>query len=218
MVKRDSRFELLRIISMFCILLFHFNYYSQAWRLEGHHSFWYYFQFGSQLGLGKLGVYLFIMITGYFIGNKSYSVRKGFKKALYIWCEAFWYSSLIFIIALQLGLIKDVTKEALLSFLPFINSAYWFVDAYIVLMLLVHFINPVLINSSKKDLQVLILIISILACVLSPINSNIFTNELQFGYILPAYLAGAYIKKYPTQINYPLWKALIVYGRLQEIT
>ncbi len=209
-MKRDSRFEVLRIISMFFILLFHFAFYSQPWQTTGY-SFWSFAQLSSILGLGKLGVFLFVMITGYFMGGKLYSLKAGIKKAITIWLEVIFYTVIIFVLGMRFHLVTVIKKEALLSFLPFINSMYWFVDAYIVLMLLVHFINKALQGFKQSEFVMLILILAVLVCGLSPLNSTIFVNELQFGYILPAYLIGAYLRRYQISYRYPLLKAVLVY-------
>lgn len=95
-MKRDSRFEVLRIVSMFMILLFHYQYFSQPWRLTGHHSFSFFLLPSAYLELGKLGVYLFVMITGYFVGNSKWSLNKGAHKAVQVWLETFFYAFCIF--------------------------------------------------------------------------------------------------------------------------
>lgn len=94
---------------------------------------------------------------------------------------------------------------------PFIHDLYWFVDSYIVLMLLVPYLNIVFINVDRNEYKWLIIIVSIFASLLSPINSTIFTNEIQFGFIIPAYLVGAYFRKYQITLQIPLLKAILSY-------
>ena len=93
-MKRDSRFELLRIISMFLIVIFHLEFNSQVWRSGTVSTYPNVLYLASYLSLGKLGVYLFVMITGYFIGNKMYSISKGIGKAFIIWWETLFYAVL----------------------------------------------------------------------------------------------------------------------------
>lgn len=210
-MKRDSRFELLRIISMFMIIIFHFDYFGQQWRVSLTHSFWDYALLSSYLILGKLGVYLFIMITGYFVGNKEFSISKSLLKSCSIWWEAFYYSVGIFI-ALCLSKLATFSFSHLFKCaLPFINDQYWFVDAYLILMLLIPFINNCLRQLSKQQFLYLIIIMSFLASALTPVNSAIFSNETQFAYILPAYLIGAYIKKYNIKITFTKSKIIGIY-------
>lgn len=210
-MKRDSRFELLRIMSMFLIVIFHLEFNSQVWRTGTVNTYPNALYLASYLSLGKLGVYLFVMITGYFIGNKMYPISKGIGKAFVIWCETLSYAVLVFLACLALNLISFSWHSLLVSFFPFLTDQYWFVDAYIVLMLLVPFINMVLQNLSRLQFLYLIVIVSILASLLSPINSLIFSSELQFGYLLPPYLIGAFIKKEQLRVNHPGIKFILVY-------
>lgn len=208
-MKRDSRFEVLRIISMFMILLFHYQYFSQPWRLGGHHSLTFFFLPSGYLELGKLGVYLFVMITGYFVGNSQWTLQNGVHKAGQVWLEAFFYAILIFLVTYLFGKDRNSGFELFTAITPFVHGLYWFVDAYIVLMLLVHYLNIVLIHIDRKDFKWFIIIVSIFASLLSPINSTIFTNEIQFGFIIPAYLIGAYFRKYQVVLRKPLLKAFV---------
>lgn len=210
-MKRDSRFELLRIISMFMIIIFHFDYFGQQWRVSSIHSFWDYTLLSSYLTLGKLGVYLFIMITGYFVGNKAFPISKSLLKSCSIWFETFYYSVGIFVVLCLTKLATFSVSQLFKCALPFINDQYWFVDAYLILMLLIPFINICLQQLSRKQFFYLIIIMGFLACALTPVNSAIFSSEIQFGYILPAYLIGAYIKKYSVNIAFTKSKIVSIY-------
>lgn len=69
---RDSRFELLRLIAMFMIVTYHFSFFGQKFRLKEGLSIP--MLIGSKLFIiyGQLGVCLFVLITGFFLGGKSY--------------------------------------------------------------------------------------------------------------------------------------------------
>lgn len=85
-MKRKSNFELLRIISMIFILFHHF-YYSYI-KLDYTNIS------GNQLtcqvlySLGKIGVIIFILITGYFMVNSRFKI----KKVLELYFEMIFYS------------------------------------------------------------------------------------------------------------------------------
>lgn len=201
-MKRDSRFELLRIVSMFLIILFHFEYFSQTWRVGSTNNFFDNLLIASYLPFGKLGVYLFIMITGYFVGSKQYSIKKSWNKVITIWSQTWFYSVIIFFILIGGGLLNFNVRQFISACLPFLTDQYWFVDAYIILLLLIPFINKCINSLSKSQLIYLIVIISFLASFLAPIKSEIFSSEIQFGYILPPYLIGAFLNKYEVKIKY----------------
>ena len=89
-MKRKSNFEILRIISIIFILFHHFFYenvildYTSSITIN---------QFISQVlySLGKIGVNIFILITGYFCINSNFKL----KKILTIWLQTIFYSWII---------------------------------------------------------------------------------------------------------------------------
>lgn len=210
-MKRDSRFEVLRIISMFLIILFHMEYFSQSWRFAIKHNWHIYPVEAAYLSLGKLGVYLFVMITGYFVGGKTYSISKSGKKAILIWLETIFYSLLIFVFGLITGIVKKPNQQVWLSVFPFISDLYWFVDGYIILILLIPFINRALRESTRKEFIYLIGIFSILSSALAG-YSPILNNEIQASFLFPAYLIGAYLRKYDINISYAGTKCVLIYA------
>lgn len=210
-MKRDSKFEILRIFSMFMIIIFHFEYFGQQWRINSSHSFVNYLLLASYLSIGKLGVYLFVMITGYFIGNRTILIQKSLIKSFNIWIQTFYYSVIIFVLLCLMHFTAFSFHGLVKVCFPFLTDQYWFVDGYIILLLLIPFINLTLARISKSQFLYLILIISFFASALAPIKSIIFSSELQFGYLIPPYLIGAFMKKYQRKVNYVKTKILSVY-------
>lgn len=68
--KRDTRFEVLRIISMVFIISSHFSLYGN-WNEKSRHIIST-MQFQP---LGQIGVYLFVMISGYFLSTRSVNFK-----------------------------------------------------------------------------------------------------------------------------------------------
>lgn len=211
-MKRDSRFELLRIVSMFLIILSHFEGWGQSDRLtalNGH-----FLRGGiaaSYLSIGKLGAFLFIMITGYFIGNKKYSESKALSKALMVWSYAFYYSVLLLLLVILIGIAPFSKQMLIQSIFPFFTNAYWFVDAYIILMLFLPYLNNIIISCTQKSLAHLIILLIITGNIMCQLGNIMFTTNSAFGYILPAYFIGAYLHKYGCYIYRPYVKAVLFY-------
>ena len=210
-MKRDSRFELLRILSMFLIILFHFEYFGEAWRMDEANSLLNQIILSSYLPFGKIGVYLFIMITGYFVGIKSYRIKKSLTKVFIIWSETVFYSVALFLIIVLLGLMNFSFKNFIAACLPFITNQYWFVSAYIMLLVLIPFINLAVERLTRKQFIYLMIITSFFGCFLTSINNSTFSTEISFGYIIPPYLIGTFIRKYGVQVNYVKIKITILY-------
>lgn len=120
---RESNFELLRIIAMILIVLHHFYYnnitidYVHITRNE----------MISQIisAGGKIGVNLFVLISGYFLINSKFNIKKLIK----LFGETWFYSVAIALIAI-LGLkIQIGIKELLQVIFPITYNQYWFITA-----------------------------------------------------------------------------------------
>ena len=70
---RISNFEILRILSIFMIILHHYVLNTEA--INTARSLNYYISHFFYIG-GKLGVNCFVLISGYFLVNKQISIKK----------------------------------------------------------------------------------------------------------------------------------------------
>ncbi|UFK64902.1 acyltransferase family protein [Limosilactobacillus reuteri] len=218
-VRRNSSFELLRIISMFAIVLHHYAY---------HGTFnWHQYSIANLptlrinmiiLLFGKLGVDLFVILGAYFLSQKSYSVRRPIKLVTI----TVFYSFLIF------GLLKllfpksvDETVSQLLLPIP-LPSGYWFVGAYIFMLLCMPAMNLILQKFSMKMLLNTFMILVLFWSVL-PTLGFIFPGKPDFtydvfgnsagAYFLLLYLIGGIIQRHGLEFLYGgnnLWKMLII--------
>ncbi|MEE6647584.1 acyltransferase family protein [Limosilactobacillus pontis] len=161
--------------------------------------------------MGKLGAFLFIMITGYFVGHKEYQEKRTLEKALQIWTYVFYYAIIISLLVVTLRIAPFSRQMLLHSVFPFFTNAYWFVDAYIILMLLLPYLNKVIVSFSRASLIYLIILLVLLGNVMCQLGNTAFATNSTFGYILPAYFIGAYLKKYECHVRHPYIKALALY-------
>jgi surface polysaccharide O-acyltransferase-like enzyme len=196
---RNSWLELLRIISMALITVNHFSG-GEAWNYKG-----------AGLGsvavyqiyrpLGQVGVDIFVLITGYFMADKIDSdYTKSLKRAGKVWLESWFYSIVLFAFAsLLLG--KFSLSGLVKALLPVTFNAYWFVTAYVILVLLIPFINRVLVKLSKSDFLLLLIVFVFFAEVTPILGNNIFSLDKGFGDLLAVYLLGAYFKRFPVNFK-----------------
>ena len=121
---------------------------------------------------------------------------KSLKRVGKVWLESWFYSVVLFVFA-SLFLDKFSLSGLVKALLPVTFNAYWFVTAYVILVLLIPFINRVLVKLSKVDFLIL-LIVSVFFAEVTPIlGNNIFSLDKGFGDLLAVYLLGAYFKRYP---------------------
>ncbi len=121
MKKRQSNFELLRIISMFLIVAGHVT-----WQTKFSYTDLSLFHRVSIQSLwmgGELGVWGFTLISAYFLSKSKFKL-KSLKK---IWKITLFYSISIYLLLVIFHVIPINPKDALKSFLPVLTGNYWYV-------------------------------------------------------------------------------------------
>lgn len=198
--ERKSNIELLRIIAMLLIISFHYVFKS-GFEFEGLYINS--FIVKAFYMFGELGVNLFILITGYFMVNGKFSI----KKLICLVLEVDFYYIISIFIGQKLGIVEiNSVKEAFLIFFPTILNKYWFITAYIILYIFSPYLNILIRNMEKKEYQKLIGICLLLWCIIPTIFgifNNTTENMLYYSrliWLIIMYLIGAYIKLYPIKL------------------
>lgn len=192
---RDSNIELLRIIAM-CLIIFHHMALNtgivDGYTVNGNMIF------GIIGGIGgKIGVVIFLLITGYFSINKNFS----FKKVFILWLQIFCYS-VGFMLVFRLTEIEKLSKvDTLKTFFPLAYNQYWFITAYLYLLLLIPFINKFLNSLTKENYNKVLVVLTIIFVVIPTIfysNGLIGSTQTSMGILLfiYVYILGAYIRLY----------------------
>ncbi len=187
-IERKSNFELLRIIAMALIILHHYSLHGGLLTIQ---SFSVNKYIGSLCFLsGKIGVNLFVLISGYFLINSKFKMKKVLKLIFQV------FSYTIPLCLIYVFIKNDISKQIIkYTFFPITYGTYWFITTYIGLYILSPFINKFIKSVSQKNLQVLFIILFILFCVIPTITSiTKFMGNLQWFIFL--YMLGAYIQLY----------------------
>ena len=187
---RSSNLELLRIVSMILIVLHHYAYNN--------------FTFTSDITLnkliiqilligGKIGVNCFILITGYFMINSKFKI----KKLLKILLQVLTYSITFLIFAIIFSMQLDI-KMIVKSLLPIIYSQYWFITVYVIIYVFSNYINDFINVLNEKRLIKLILLLILMQVIIPTftITDFEFSNVIWF---MTLYIIGAYIRKFPNK-------------------
>ena len=196
-VNRLSNIELLRIISILLIISFHYVYKSGfTYDTLNYNTF----IVKTFTFFGELGVNLFVLITGYFMINGKFKV----KKLILIICEVLFYYLLTQIIGISIGAIKTPTSisSKILLFFPTILSKYWFATVYIIIYILSPYLNKFIKSMTKKEFKKFLIIVLFLWCII-PTFFGVFYNSTEtilyysrLIWLIIIYFVGAYIKKY----------------------
>lgn len=163
--QRNSRLELLRIISMLLIVAWH---YSTQFKildgvpvLDSGMSVFHVFAivFGSW---GQLGVDLFIIISVFYLSKSNkYRTRKVVDLVLEtVFYGAFWAIVCILFLQMQLSAI-DIIKSVFSLFF----GTYWFATAYVLMYFFSPMINELLKKCSERFLKKLSLLLLVFVCL-----------------------------------------------------
>lgn len=189
--ERQSNFELLRIISMILIIMHHFAVHSGF--PQGGGTINDYIVRFFAIG-GKLGVNIFVLISGYFLVDSNFK----FKKLLKLIIQLLFYSIIITLIFLCCKKVSLSEQLVLKTLFPASSSAWWFATIYILLYCVSPYLNIMIKNCNKHmhlNLILFLLFVQIVIRIFFKIE-----NLSVFGWFITLYLIAAYIKLYPNNI------------------
>lgn len=173
--KRLTNIELLRMLSMFMVLMLHTRHPNGLDDSLGS-MFW--------RSFSACGVDTFILISGYF------GLRPSVKSWVHFLIPPTFYTLLL----------CTINQEPITHYQPW--CSWWFVTCYLELLLVAPFLNMILDEKGKKTHLLLIFALSIINVYFGFICQ---TNEGRTGYTLMnfcfIYTLGRYINKYNTVIN-----------------
>ncbi len=189
---RQSNIELLRIISIFMIILHHLSLHT-----EWHDAVFetitpQYLWIRFILMGGKLGVNIFVLISGYFLSLK----KEGYcKRAFELWRTILFYSLGCYGLGLLLGTVRFSGFEILKSFCPVTTVHWWFATTYFILFILAPFINILIEKIDIKVYRRMLIIMFVIWSIL-PTVTNYTLEGGNITWFMFLYLVGGYIRKY----------------------
>lgn len=193
-IKRNYGIDLLRIISMFMIVILHClgrggilsnsivnsSQYKITWMLEI---------------ICFCAVDIFALISGY-VSYREEESKVKYSNYINIWFQVVFYGLLITII-FDIFNISDISiSNYIISFFPVSTGAYWYFTAYSALFVLMPLINKAIRNIDNSLLKkIFIMIIIVFSIYDTIVNRFELNNGYSFIWILLLYVLGAIIKK-----------------------
>ena len=154
----------------------------------------------------RIGVDIFILLSGYFSVKKTVSNRKIKKLYLQIWT----YSVLVTGSLMFFGIIPVEVKTVVSMLLPISTSQYWFATCYMLLILMSPCFQACAEKLSKKQFQCILITFGILWSVIPTllIGTPGYSN---LGWLAYVYLLGAYIRIYelPVCKKIKVWHGVV---------
>ena len=210
-LKRESNFELLRVICMLMIITGHtFSWGGVLNASNPNIASMIYVVYAIIL----VEVNCFILLTGYFQSKSKFKIKK-FINLLFL---TYFYKVLITTLCYSLGWISLSKSEFLWQISPFDFSNYWFIKIYLVLYCLSPFLNKFIRSIDRKTFRNLLIVLFIFCSLLVTLtNQQIFTNSSGYSLVqfVFMYLVGAYLREYiiNEEIKEKMYKNKIELGK-----
>ncbi len=189
---RNIGLDFLRIICMVMILILH--YLSKGGLLDAQNSnHTNYITYNILETLAIIAVNCYILISGYFLVKSEFKI----KKFLNLWGEVFFYSVTIYVVLYLFGLIEFKFTDVIKSIVPVVTKQYWFVNVYLVMYLLMPFLNKLIYALGKEEFKKLLILLIIIFSVMTVLPAEWCLDKTGgYGIIwfVCLYFIGAYIR------------------------
>jgi len=194
---RQSNYELMRIVSMFLIVIFHILWHG---RVLEHTSSTLHLFFVLVMCFCMAHVNSFMLLSGYFNCEKEFAWKKFFK----VFNQAWFYQVVIVCLVAYFGITHFGSKMEIIDAVSPLNFSYWFIVYYLLLYVLSPFFNRVIAHLNQKEHKRLLIVCFILFMILPFITRQelIANNGYTFIQFVCMYFFGAYLKKYPLKKNF----------------
>lgn len=195
---RQSNFEMMRIISMFFIVIYHMLV-STGGQLILHTTGYTKIFFELLSLIIIVHVNSFILVSGYFQYDKEVKI----KKVISLIGMAWIYGIIIAFISSILGLHDFDLLDSIKVLSPLEFQNLWFLKTYIALYLLSPYLNILIRSLNQRKHRTLIITLFIMFSLISTVtNQNTFNNNgFSLIHFVFLYIVGSYLKKYPVSKN-----------------
>jgi len=224
---RNSRADIIRLVALACLIIVHFILRNELYQCEVRGLPW--ILICMVRSIGMCCIPLFLMLTGYLMGGKTY--EKGYYKKITRTLVIYFMASIVIWIYKVMALEESINVHGFLTkVLKFEGSPYaWYVEMYIGLFLLSPFLNYMynaLSSEGKRNL-----VITMLVLTAAPSFFNVYKGldiswwrapcgNGDYHKIIPSwwtnlypmtyYFLGVWIKEKKTKVNAVINSVLIV--------
>lgn len=197
---RMSNFEVMRIISMFYIVLFHTMTNFKELLTDSSPKLSLILNF--LIALTVVHVNSFILLSGFF----QYKKQPNKSKIISLLKVSWFYRVVSTVILLYFGLTDLTHLEILHEFFPLpMGHEHWFIHYYVILYLISPYLNDYINSIDKNKLKKTIITFLVLDSALPFITNNLFfsaSNGFSLIHFVTLYFIGAFFGKYDIRKSY----------------
>ena len=202
--ERQSNLELMRIISMLFIIIYHICLHNN---FNATGTLAYLLIFLESLIL--VHVNSFILLTGYFQCKSDFKASKVLSLINATWFWRVFYLILFLFLIPKTSLSNShiiSSVEIIETIFPLgVKDSYWFINCYLVLYIISPILNKIIKNSSKKELKTIIIVLLLIFSIITVFTREtvIFVNGgRSLITFIVLYFVGAYLRLYPLENSY----------------
>lgn len=209
-MKRNNGIDLLRILSMFMVVMLHILGQGGLLAAAEENSVKYWILWFVEMAC-FCAVDCFALISGYVM----YKTAAKLSKVLNLWLQVVFYAvgamvavAIIKPEAVGFGVLAD-------AFFPVSRMHYWYISAYFGMLVLQPLLNLIVAHAEKKLLGTVLLAVFVMLCT---IPTFLMSDPYLIGsgyatiWLVLLYLAGAYIHKYDVVEKVKKRTAWLVFG------
>ena len=198
---RNCGLDLLKIIAMFCIVLFHFGDHGTIKIAYDMPLTLNWIALAVTSPFGAIGNCIFMFITGYFLCTKSFKTRR----LTLLWLQVLFYSIVCRIITIAVGLDPLGIKILIKTLLPVTYQRYWYFSAYVIMVIASPLLNLIISRLSRRKHFWLCVTFLVLFSVIPTFAKGTWLggkigNENFLKIFITLYFVAAYIRFYGIKI------------------
>lgn len=197
-MKRNSAYDLMKILSMFLIVLYHVILHGQVLTNVSNPTL----KFIVQM----IYLFCFVHVNSFVLVMGYYQCERNFKssKVWHLINISMFYKILILFIGV---FILEHNFNVLYIFrqlFPFNLDEYWFIKIYLILYCISPYLNILIQHIKKRQFQKLLLILFFFFSLLPFVTGNegFSNNGYSLSQFVLLYFLGAYFRKYPVEKSY----------------
>ena len=196
---RNSSIELLRIISMFVIVAYHYSLHGGYDKFSSY-DFCGGVVFVQFLGLfGKVACSIFALISGYFLILQKGPIKEQYKRIVPLFFEMHFYYFVILIVMLITQVVPVTPAMWIKSLFPMIFGT-WYIKYYILLLLAAPFIGNWLRSLDKNTYRNIVLLLLFIWSAIQTLSNAAWNfGEMDFFFVM--YILGGYLRLHMGKVS-----------------
>ena len=215
-MKRNSNFELMRLVSMFFIVVWHIIMHGHV--IENCTNPAIKILLEMIMFIIIVHVNSFVLLSGYFQSKSKFKLSKFLK----IFLQVIFYSLAILILSIKLGWLKDYNIVIFINngLLSSLNN-YWFIKMYLVTYVFSDYINKFIDRLSRGEYKNFLIISFIVLSIIPFLTGNnvVYNDGYSIINFMFLYIIGGYLRRYPLKKTYHFkrmstngYRTLLIFG------